>query len=240
MRGASFLIMLLLVTLSVYGFEQIKDSVETESVLQLTLEEQSWLDGHPIIKVGSDPQWAPFEFRNNNNIPIGLTRDYISIIEKKLGVKFEYSISQSWNEIFTKAKNKEVDILSAVVPTKERLKYFLFTEPYNSQPISIYALEGSNYIRNLDELKNKKVGVVKGYITEEFLKKDYPDIDLVTAKNIEDLFEKLSKNEIIAFIESMPVVNYYINNGGHRNVRIVGETPYAYTVSMGIRNDWPY
>lgn len=239
MRGAIFSIILLGITLIVNGVNIKKDTINDTAILKLTSEEQLWLKQHPVIKYGSDPQWAPFEFKDRKNTPSGLTRDYISIIEQKLGVEFEYIKCNTWDEIYNKAKNKEVDFLSAAVQSDTRSKYFLFTEPYNFQPVSVYAQKGSNFIRNLNELNGKKVGVVKGYFIESLLKKDYPEIYITSTKNIETGLKKLSKNEIDAFIESMPVVNYYINSYHYENIRIVGVTPYLYSVSISVRRDWP-
>lgn len=104
-------------------------SFNAETVeLVLSDEEKQWLQEHPVIKVGSDPNWAPFEFRNKEGKYQGLNIQYLKLIEEKLGIRFEYNQNNSWQEIVQLAYSKDIDILSGVNSTKERKQYLNFTD----------------------------------------------------------------------------------------------------------------
>ncbi|MBI9052517.1 MAG: transporter substrate-binding domain-containing protein [Bacteroidales bacterium] len=206
--------------------------------LELTDVEIEWLENHPVIRVGSDPNWAPFEYRDKNGNYHGIDIDYLKIIEKKLGVKFEFTQDKTWNEIFKKAQTQEIDIFSSVSQTKARSEFLNFTKPYVSNPISIFANADIAHIRNLNELDNKKVAVVKGYFTEELLKEKYPNIDLVLAKSPQNALNMLHQKKVVAYVEGMVTASYYLIEKKYYSIRIVGDTPFDYNISIGVRKDW--
>jgi signal transduction histidine kinase len=42
-----------------------------------------------------------------------------------------------------------------------------------------------------------------------------------------------------AFIGNLVTTSYYIGQSGLTQIRVAGETPFAYQIAMGVRNDWP-
>ncbi|MCB2195203.1 MAG: transporter substrate-binding domain-containing protein [Bacteroidetes bacterium] len=206
--------------------------------IELTEEEKNWLKQHPVIKVGSDPNWAPFEFRDKKGNFHGMIIDYLKIIEKNLHVEFDFAQDETWEEMFIKAKNKDLDIISNITQTPERSESLNFTTPYIQLPVSVFAMDDKAYIQNLSELKGKKVAVVSSYITHENLKKDYPEIIIVPVKNIQEGLKKVHKKNVEAFVGGMVTATYYIYEKGYKSIRIIGETPYQFRLSMGVRKDW--
>ena len=53
-------------------------------------------------------------------------------------------------------------------------------------------------------MSGKKVGVIKGYMQESFLRKSYPLLDLHTFKNSNETFVALLKGEIDALVNEVP------------------------------------
>lgn len=234
----SFIFFVLGITLSLTALAQ--DSIHriTYSNFYLTDEEKQWLSEHPVITISGDPDWAPFEYYENNEYK-GLTSDYVRFVERKLNIKFKIKRFDTWDEVYKNAVTNEVDVISGIVPTPERRKYFNFTAPYLSNAISIFAHEDFHYVQDLSELKGKKVGVVQGYFTEEFIREKYPEVILVPVKSVTQGLKSLNKGKLTAFVESMPVGSYYIYKEGFNSIRVIGETPYNYDVCMAVRKDWP-
>ena len=77
--------------LSAYGilFSVILNQGDTLAAeLDLTASEKAWLAAHPRIRLTPDPDVPPIEnFRDGRFF--GIAVDYVRLIERKLGIKFE-------------------------------------------------------------------------------------------------------------------------------------------------------
>ena len=101
-------------------------------VFSLTQSERAWLLTHPTIRVGMDSAYAPYEWRDKKGHFVGMAVDYLRLIEQKLGVRFEIVQDKSWPEVIEMAKKGEIDVVTSIVQTPERLKYFTFSAPYRN------------------------------------------------------------------------------------------------------------
>ena len=57
--------------------------------LKLTINEKIWLSQHPVLRVGIDIGWPPFEYVDEAGIYKGITAEYLRLLEPKLGVRFQ-------------------------------------------------------------------------------------------------------------------------------------------------------
>jgi ABC-type amino acid transport substrate-binding protein len=235
------IIIFVLSLLSIKAINENKTDTQHNSFndLHLTAEEIEWLKEHPVIKAGSDPNWAPFEFVDKDGTHKGIVIDYLKIIEQKLGIKFEISDKKSWAENLELAKNKKIDVISGITPSEERTQYFNFTEPYITYRFSIYAKKDVTYIGDLSKLNGQKVAAIKGYLSTEFIKQDYPEIEVIEVNSPREGLNLLKKDKAQAFIGGIVNVGYEMHLHNYKNIRVVGETPYYLAIAMGVRNDWP-
>ena len=101
--------------------------------LNFTSEEQAWLQAHPVIRVGIDRDFAPYEWIDAKNNYVGLSADYIALIGQRLGVKLDIIKDKSWTEILEMAQRGELDMISNANKTPERERYLFFTEPISTR-----------------------------------------------------------------------------------------------------------
>ena len=78
------------------------------SALELTVEEQAWLVEHPVIHLGIDSAWPPYEFLNEAGQYQGISADYLAIVSSALGVKFVVGAPAPWSETQKKLQNQPV------------------------------------------------------------------------------------------------------------------------------------
>lgn len=69
--------------------------------------------------------------------------------------------------------------------------------------------------------------------------KNHPDLNLYVADSVADALEKLSHGKVYAYIGNIATVSHVIRREGLTNIKISGETPYSYELTMGVRKDWP-
>src|SRR5882672_9457694 len=57
--------------------------------VDLTQEEKKWLAAHPVIRIGAETNYAPYEFQDSRGHFVGVVADYLDIIRYKLGTRFQ-------------------------------------------------------------------------------------------------------------------------------------------------------
>ena len=208
-------------------------------LIELSEAEKQWLDAHPSIRLAVDIDWSPFEFVDDDSNYVGMAAEYINLVGQKLDIEFDVEKQKPWSEVVDSVRNRELDMFSCVVSTVQRREYAKFTKPYLSFPMVIVTSDQVAYVNGLRDLRNETVAVVRGYATQDLLEKNHPELDLYLADNVGDALEKLSHGKVYAYIGNIATVSHVIRREGLTNIKISGETPYNYELSMAVRNDWP-
>jgi PAS domain S-box-containing protein len=215
------------------------DPQAMQAPLALSAAEKAFLAEHPRIQMGIDIDWAPFEYVNGAGTHQGMAADYLELVGKRLGVQFEPRTDLSWQETLAAAQNREVDILSCAVATPQREAFMEFTTPYLSFPMTIATDESISHLRDPQDLIGQPVGVVDGYASEDIIRRHYPELSLVTFESVGQGLTALSKGSIYAFVGNLATISHEIRTRGLTNLKISGEFPHRYELSIGVRPDWP-
>ncbi len=169
----------------------------------------------------------------------GVSSGYISSVSQRLGVKMAPVMELTWSQVMAQAKAHKLDVIPAMTPTEERRKHFLFTRPYISFPMVIATRKQGVFVADLDDLNGRLVGVVRGYVTEEHLKRDYPYLRLVAYATIEEGLKALANGSVHAFVDNLAAITHGLDQLGIGSVKIAAPTPYNFDLAMGVRKDWP-
>ncbi len=192
----------------------------------LTAQESAWLLSHPVLKMGIDRDFAPYEWIDSNGNYKGLTADYIALVEKYLGVKIEIVKDKSWAQILEMAKRGEIDMISDAVKTLNREKYLIFTKPFISTPIVIVDNGQLGYLDTLERLEGKTVAVEKGYFISELLSRDYPNLHQLVVKNVHEALKAVLNGNADVYLGDAGLVSYASRSSGILSLHISGQTPY--------------
>ncbi|MEW8147553.1 MAG: transporter substrate-binding domain-containing protein, partial [Candidatus Thiodiazotropha endolucinida] len=215
------------------------DEAEPIEQLDLSPEESNWLSNHPVVRVLMDPSWAPVEFTDAEGRNQGISVDYLKRIEDLLGIELEIATGLSWKDGVQAMRDKRLDMASAVARTREREGFAVFTEPYISMPVNIFARNDVLYIGRLENLAGKRVAVVEDYAVTEWLTQDHPEIVQVPVTAPGEALQMVADGSVIAFVGNVVTASYYIGKLSLHSVRVAGETPYSYDQAMAVRDDWP-
>jgi len=207
--------------------------------LQLTEEEKAWLEEHKDIRIGADPDWPPFDFFDGLEVHQGICHDYGYKIESLLNVNFIHPKKMPWAEMIEKAKQKKVDVIPCIVKTPKRSEYLLFTQAYLKLPVVLVTREDMPLIGDFSEMNGKKIAVIKGFASEEWLSDDFPEMIQVPVKNLEEALEAVSEGKVEGTIDTFAAIKYSTQKLGIKNLKISATTPYAIELSFGVRKDWP-
>lgn len=206
----------------------------------LSVEELRWLSENSIIRVAVDPSIMPVESISQAGEIVGISGSYLSILADKLDVTFEWSGNETFSDAIDQVQAKEVDMLSAISPTTERESYLKFTDTYMNLNSVIFAREGETLFGDLEGLNGYAVAQAQGHIVTGWLKRDYPEIEIVETPSISDALKLVSAGVVDAHVGSVPITSYNIASESLTNLAVVGVTPYEGGVAMGIRDDLPH
>jgi len=216
------------------GSDDSKAFLET-----LSEKERQWLREHPVIRVALDPSSPPIKFTDSKGELSGISSDYLKIVERRLGVKFEQMKNMTWQQAFDRLKRWEIDMAPSLADTDERRNYLIFTKPYLTIPIVTAAHRDVTYLGSMKELSGRKVAIVEDHAVSEWIPRDWPAIKLIKVKTVHDGLTLLQREEVFAYIDNLIIIGYYQARMKVTDIKIAGETPYINSQAMAVRKDWP-
>ena len=120
-----------------------------------------------VIKVGVYDN-PPKIFLNKNGQPDGFFIDIIKEIGERENLKFEYEFN-TWDNLYKKLQTGKIDVLPDVVFSAERDSIFTLSKlPVLTSWAELFSRKELN-LHSILDLKNLKVGVLKGSIEEKYL-----------------------------------------------------------------------
>ncbi len=212
-----------------------------EQKLDLTRQEQMFLETHPVIRVANELDWPPFDFVKNGK-PAGFAIDYVKILGEILGSEFEFINGYTWSELLEKGRNKEVDLFPGLWKSPEREEFLSFTQPYMEMIRVLVTRKDREWkqVESLSDIKGGKIALPKGYTLTKLIMEKYRDFDYILVDNPFEGLTKVSLGKADGFIGSLGIINYLIRKHFIHNVAVVSEVKLDRDLPlyMAVRKDW--
>ncbi|MDJ0805741.1 MAG: PAS domain S-box protein [Gammaproteobacteria bacterium] len=205
----------------------------------LSVDELAWLDAHPVIRLAPDPDFPPIEFIDADGNYKGIAADYAALVERKLGVRFKIVRLSSWEDVLQKAQSREIDMFGAASKSPQRAEYMTFTQPHIELPGVILTRKDNDAELQPGDLRHRQVGVVAGYVWQDLLLNDYPDLPLYKVSDLKTGLQDLSFGKLDTLVANLATASWVIQREGITNLRVAGETGYFGRYAFATRNDWP-
>ncbi|MHC1745481.1 MAG: transporter substrate-binding domain-containing protein [Syntrophobacteraceae bacterium] len=206
---------------------------------ELSPAEKTWLVEHPVIRIGVDPGWPPFEYLDDHATYKGIASDYVRLVSDKLGVRMVPEAGLTWPEVLAKARMAELDVISCVTPSADRAEFLLFTSPYLNVRNVIVTRLGMPFVNGLEDLAGKRVAVVQGYLVQQMIARDHPGITLAPVDSLDQGLLAVSRGEVDAYVDNLVSITYAMQKLQLSNVVVAALTPYESSLGFGVRKDWP-
>lgn len=204
---------------------------------ELTAAEKEYLSKLNEITVCIDPNWMPFEHFDQNGKYEGMSADYFQLFENALSTKFRVIKTKTWTESIEYAKHRKCDLFSLAMETPKRKEYMNFTSPYLKIPLVVATKVEVPFVNEINELKNKKIGIAKGYAFVELLKDQYPFLDIVEVEDIDDGLKRVHDGEIFAYVGTIASIGYKLQAKYIGELKITGKIDANWELGVGVRND---
>lgn len=231
-------IFILVVVLGIFlnSLSANNDFVQKSDSKFLNAKEQLWLNNlETPLTIGITQ--IPNQVLKSDKGYRGYSIDLFKEIANLLHISFRYVYYNSWGDLLQAAKNKKVDILFLAQKTEKRMHFFNFTDIVLIQHNKILTASKSYLQTDVTDLFNKRVSIVEGSAIADFIKMNYPKIEIVKSKNEQDSLQKLLKKEVAYTIVEPVRASYYIKQNNINNLYITGDFPYDYKLRIASRND---
>ncbi|AFU97325.1 diguanylate cyclase domain-containing protein [Simiduia agarivorans] len=210
------------------------------SELALTPAQHQYLSDKGRIAYCVDPDWHPFE-SIEQGMHIGMSRDYINLLESMIGTSFFLVPTRSWSQTLKYLAERRCDMIPMLNHTEERAQFARFTDVYFRDPnVMVVRLEHKHSINNYEDLTaSHKVAVIKGYMQDEFLRKHFPHINTLPVNSELDGLIQVSRGKADAIAGSLLAMTYHIQNLGLSNLHIASDLPQRDELRMAVHKDDP-
>jgi signal transduction histidine kinase/ABC-type amino acid transport substrate-binding protein/ActR/RegA family two-component response regulator len=165
----------------------------------------------------------------------GFTAMFSKLLYDLFGIPFVLEVHE-WDGLMNKIDNMEIDFVGDLTPTPERRQKYFMTSPTAERLLTVFIKEGAAAIRTASDLNGLKLGFFEGTITEESIRRVYPELTFKTvlASNPPHAAELLMSGKADAVICD-EIGEYYFKSYG--NVIGVNALPLVYTpISLATAN----
>ncbi len=211
----------------------------TESPPVLTAAEQQFLQEHPVIRVGFDPEFAPFEFKDSHGAIQGIAFDYIDLLNRRLGTNLQVVEGLSWQEAVDAIKRRQLDVLPCIGKTAERSSFLNFSVPYLDYYRVIITRSEHPFVSDLQDLVGKRVAVQSHTSHSGFIR-EHTHLSLTEYPTLQEALQALSGGSVDAFVGNVASSSYWIRQLNLTNLKIAAPVSHeVYKLHFGVRSDWP-
>ncbi|WP_051336002.1 response regulator [Aquimarina latercula] len=199
--------------------------------------EREWLLQQDTISVAVYAYYPPYQFINKKDSIDGILVDHFGLIENKIGYRFRKKYYTNWSNLIEDAQNKKIDIVLEMQETAGREKYLNFYTKFFETPFVLVVKEEVDSTLKLNDFLDKRVTVPKGYSIDDYLKQNYPDLNIKNYPDDITCLLKLQSGEADAYIGGKALVNYLIKSEGITGLKVITEIDYSYIPSIAVTKD---
>ena len=153
------------------------------------------------LVVGTEAQYAPYEFRDANANIVGCDMFLASEIAKQLGVELEI-VDMAFDGIIPAVQSGQVDLgIAAFTNTPERAEVIDFSDIYEqSLQYLVVAAGNENVYTTKESLAGQKVGAQRGTIQSQLIMNSLPDSELFELAKYPELALEVQNGNIAGLV----------------------------------------
>ncbi|WP_025809753.1 ATP-binding protein [Pseudomonas chlororaphis] len=211
--------------------------------LDLTQEERAWIAAHPVVRMAVEPNWKPLQYVENGRV-MGLASEYISVIERGTGLRFEpVPNSGVGRERIEKLQRGEVDVLPGIMQMfapQPIIDAAIFTNAYYMGTTIIVTRKDSRAVFDLHRLDGHVVAVKKDSTYDTAIRALYPNVKILGTITPEDSLIAVIEGRADAAIDTAPALLPYLRRKYDEELYVSGGIArLPMELSMAVRRDLP-
>lgn len=184
--------------------------------VEFTQKEKAWIKSNPVITLGGTPDWAPFDYADNQGKHKGLVNDYARLLEEKTGLKIKINIADFASNI-KQLKSHNIDFMGGVFMNEKRKKSIHYLQPFLSLSRYFFIRDDLN-IKTLKDLDGKRVAIPDGFLAINLLEKHFPKVNIVKVRTVYEAIDAVIEGNADLLYGLYPVLNFALKQSGVTNI----------------------
>jgi PAS domain S-box-containing protein len=229
-------------SLKLYRFDLQRISAglaEPETGIHLTEREKGWLSEHKSIRMGVDPNYAPYAFVDGGQYE-GVSAEFIQIMNEKLGITMEMVPGPTISEMVERVRDRTLDLITTIRKTPEREQFMNFTQSYIPTPLIIVTRKDYTEIKRRDDIAGKKIALVKDWSSSKKIAEQFPTVEPFWVSEPLGALRALSTGQADAYVGSEGTISYLVTKNSITNLKMASVFEEgADGQRFGVRKDWP-
>ncbi len=197
-----------------------EESPVARAGIQLSEEEQAFVDAHGPFRVGFVQDRIPVSFSDENGELAGVSRYLFDRLAQLSGLTFEYVPLPAGSITYDFLMDQKLDLVTSVEYNKENLnaRGIVISQPYLSSRKVVVARQDLEF----DTSKHLKVAVSTGSQTlRKVLGRLFPNFELEDYASITDCFDALLRGEADLLIQNQFVVEYWMAKPAYEKLKVI-------------------
>lgn len=170
-------------------------------------------DTAPVIKVGTEANYAPYEFKDEYGNVTGFDIELMNHIGESQGFKVEV-YNDPWKKLFDNLDSKNRDMVAAgLTYSDERNSKYLLSDAYAPLPTSLVYLDSELNIKSLDDLGDVSIGVLSDSEPYQFFaKSNYKVGALEQYPTTFAAVQAMAQGKVDTVVDDSGVIRYLLND----------------------------
>lgn len=198
---------------------------EGQGTVNLTNDEMAYLKSLEPVIVCPDPDWPPFEFKDEKQQFAGIAADLLSLIFRRLSLQYRCLWTENWEESLTLSQEGKVHIIPFLNRTPERETWLSFTDPIFVDPNVFVSRLNHPYIEDTNQLDREVLALPQGTAVEKYIKEFIPNLQIVNRESELEIFQMVSQGDADVTLRSLMVSAYTIGIHNLQDLKIAGLMP---------------
>ncbi|MBK5274694.1 MAG: transporter substrate-binding domain-containing protein [Desulfuromonadales bacterium] len=190
----------------------------------------------PVIVVGGDRDYPPYEFLDKDGQPSGYNVELTRAIANVMGMTVQFRLG-GWSEMREALQSGKVDVLQGMSWSEERSREVDFSLPHTIVNHAVFARKDSPNVNSLADLEGHTVAVHRSGIMHDYLVRSGFKGRLVLTDTPADALRQLAAGKtdfaVVAIVPGMYIIRELKLTNLLPVVRNVATHRYCYAVDKG-------
>ncbi|APX72235.1 transporter substrate-binding domain-containing protein [Companilactobacillus allii] len=151
------------------------------------------------LTVGLEGTYAPYSYREDGKLK-GFEVDFARDIAKEMGLKVKF-VPTKWDSLIAGLNSNTFDVvINNVAMNKSREKQYIFSTPYIYSRSALILKKDNTDIKNITDIKGKKVAAGTG--TDNYNKAEKYGADIVPSSDFQTSMSMIDQGRVVAAVNS--------------------------------------